>query len=150
MDHKEFKKEFNNLIQSIGFKSVFSGWIKESEESIVVLDFQKSNHANQLQLNIKIFVHGIFEKKLVKNKNLVKNDLGDIFRREPIEYSDLFDFSKAMEDSTRMDKLKLFFDKFLIPFTENALIKSGILTLSERGDVFLLPAIKKEILKQIK
>lgn len=81
MDSKEFKKLFGEVAKSNGFERAFGGWFKDSVESIVVLDLQKSNFGDYYEMNIKIYVQGIFGNSYSKNKDLVKKDTGDIFIR---------------------------------------------------------------------
>ena len=142
MSNKEFKKIFDSTAKSFGFEYVFDGWFKESSESIVVLDLQKSRFGDYYELNIKIYIQGIFGIHYKRNKNLVKKDTGDAFRRKPPEYKSIFDFEKAMESAKRKEGLKKFFDEFLTPFTDKALSKSGIIQLAKEGKITLLPAIK--------
>lgn len=72
MNSKEFKKAFDELAQANNFEKSFGGWLKESLECIVILDLQKSNFGDYYELNIKIFVQGMFGNKYNKSKDLVK------------------------------------------------------------------------------
>jgi len=77
---------------------------------------------------------------------LVKKDIGDIFRRQPSEYNDIFNFDVPMEDSKRQMMLDKFFDDFIVPFTHMALTKKGIKQLHEKGEIFILPAVQEQLL----
>lgn len=145
MNNKEFKYYFGKLATQNNFKAAFSGWLKESEESIVVLELQKSNFGNYYDLNIKIYVQGMFGNKYRQNKNLVINELGDIFMRQPNEYNILFDFDIMMDDNERKKGMEKLFDNFIMPICENALTKKGIKNLAETKKIFLLPAIEQEL-----
>lgn len=150
MDSKEFKKIFGEVAKSYGFERAFGGWFKDSAESIVVLDLQKSNFGDYYEMNVKIYVQGMFGNSYSKSKNLVKRDIGNIFRRQPYEYRSVFDFDEPMNDEERnTDLIKLFSD-FIVPFTDKALLKSGIKELAEKGEITLLPAVREELYKDNK
>ena len=125
MDSKEFKKLFGYLAKN-GFESIFGGWFKESAECIVVLDLQKSNYGNYYELNIKVFIQGLFGKLYIKGKDLVKKDTGDIFIRQPNDYKELFDLDNKISDSEREIMLDELFNVFIVPFTSQMLSKNSI------------------------
>ena len=55
-----------------------------------------------------------------------------------------------MNDEERnTDLIKLFSD-FIVPFTDKALLKSGIKELAEKGEITLLPAVREELYKDNK
>ena len=145
MGNKEFKKMFDTVAMLNGFESAFGGWFKDSAESIVVLDLQKSSFGNYYEMNIKIYIQGIFGNRYFRNKDLVKKDTGDIFRRQPLEYKSVFDFDESMDDDKRKEKLEKLFSEFIVPFTDKILSKSGIKKLAEKGEITLLPAVKEEL-----
>jgi hypothetical protein len=145
MDSKEFKKIFGEVAKSNGFESAFGGWFKDSAESIVVLDLQKSNFGDYYEMNIKIFIQGMFGNSYSRSKNLVKRDIGNIFRRQPPEYKSVFDFDEPMDDEKRKADLAKLFRDFIVPFTDKALSKSGIRELADKGEITLLPAVKEEL-----
>lgn len=150
MDNKEFKQLFDRIAKFGGFEYVYGGWYKTSEECIVILELQKSNFGNYYELNIKIYVQGIFNNNYIINKDLVKKDTGDIFRRQPYEYRSVFDFDEPMNDEERNAGLIKLFSDFIMPFTDKALLKSGIKELAEKGEIILLPAVRKELYKDNK
>lgn len=43
MNLKVFKRTFAEITKSIGLETKFGGFVKETEEVIIVLSFQKSN-----------------------------------------------------------------------------------------------------------
>ncbi len=146
MDSREFKnKLFDSEAKANGFEKAFSGWIKESAECIAVLELQKSNYGNYSELNIKIYIQGIFGNQYKKSKELIKKDIGDIFTRAPHNYKDTFDFDKIMDDDLRKERLSSLFKEFIVPYTEKTLTVEGIKQLAKQGDIFLLPAIKEEL-----
>lgn len=145
MNNKEFKNLFGEIAITNGFNKAFGGWFNESNESIVVLELQKSNFGDYYELNIKIYIQGIFDKIYTLNKDLVKKDTGDVFRRHPQEYKNVFDLDAMMEDVNRREGLKSLFSDFIVPFTNEALTRAGIKRLAKQGLVFLLPLIKEQL-----
>lgn len=145
MDSKEFKNIFDQTAQRNGFEKAFGGWFNESPECIVVLDLQKSNYGDYYELNIKIFVQGMFGNNYTKSKDLVKKHTGDIFTRQPNNYKDVLDFDTSMDDVKRKERLESLFSEFIIPFTNKALTRAGIKELAEQEKIFLLPAVKEEL-----
>jgi hypothetical protein len=146
MDSKEFKKIFGEVAKKNNFEKMYNGWLLESSECIVVLDLQKSNFGDYYELNVKIYIQGIFGNHYTKNKNLVKKDTGDIFTRQPNNYRDVLDFDVSMDDRERNDKLETLFTEFIIPLTNKALSKEGIKELIEQEKIFILPSVKKELM----
>ncbi|MDR1682139.1 MAG: DUF4304 domain-containing protein [Candidatus Symbiothrix sp.] len=145
MDSKEFKNIFDTVAKANDFEKAFGGWFKESSECIIVLDLQKSNFGDYYELNIKIFVQGIFGNKYVKSKDLVKKHTGDIFTRQPNDYKDVLDFDTSMDDEKRKEKLESLFSEFVVPFANKALSRIGLKELAEQEKIFLLPAVKEEL-----
>jgi hypothetical protein len=145
MDSKEFKNMFGETAKANGFDQAFGGWFKESEECIVVLDLQKSNFGDYYQLMIKIYVQGMFGNKYSKSKGLVKKEGGDVFRGEPPQYKDVFDFDTSIDNNKRKQRLEELFREFMKPFTDKALSRQGLKELDDQEKIFLLPAVKKQL-----
>lgn len=145
MNSKEFKNLFDEIAKPNGFEKAFSGWFKESPECIIVLDLQKSNFGNYYELNIKIFVQGMFGNNYSIGKDLVKKQTGDIFIRQPNNYKDVLDFDKSMDNLKRKERLESLFNEFIVPFANKAILRSGLKELAEQGKIYLLPAVKKEL-----
>ncbi|MDX2002364.1 MAG: DUF4304 domain-containing protein [Chitinophagales bacterium] len=145
MDSKEFKTIFGEVAKAHDFKKVFSGWYKESPECLAILELQKSNFGDYYQLNIKIFIQGVFEKTYLPSKDLIKSSMGHVNSSETKDYKNVFDFDEPMDDSVREERLKELFEKHIVPFTSKTLSKSGVKELAAKGEIFLLPAIKKEL-----
>lgn len=144
MENKEFKNLFNETAKSYGFESAFGGWFKESDECIAALYLQKSNYGNYYDLNIKIFIQGIFGEHYKKSKEL-KNAVSDILGRQPEEYRDIFDLDLLIEDAIRKEKLEQLFNEFVTPFVTSMLTREGIKKQALLDKDFLTPAINKEL-----
>ncbi len=145
MDSKEFKNIFGDIAKEHNFKKAFSGWYKESPECLSILELQKSNFGNYYQLNIKIFIQGVFGKTYLPVKALIKSSMGHVNSSETNDYKNVFDFDEPTDSSLRIERLKELFKNHIVPFTDKALSKSGIRELVDKGDIFLLPAIKEEL-----
>lgn len=143
MDSKEFKKLFGEVAKANGFESAFGGWFKDSAESIVVLELQRSSFANSNYLNVKVFIQGAFDRTYTPNKDLIKSSMGHITNQ--IRDKEILDFDEPMDDEKRKEKLEQLFSKFIVPFSDKALSKSGIRELAEKGEITLLPAVKEEL-----
>ncbi|MDP1978677.1 DUF4304 domain-containing protein [Undibacterium sp.] len=145
MENKNFKKMFGQIAQHFGFRFVFNGWFKESEECITVLNLQKSNYGNYYDLVIKIYVQNCLGKQHVVSKDLVKNQLGTADRGHPREYDDLFNLELNMEDDQRRQGLEQFFQTYMEPFSEKSLSRLGVQELGEKKELFLTPAVKESL-----
>lgn len=90
MNSKEFKGVFGDIAKNYGFESAFGGWFRDGNESIIVLDLQKSNYGDYYELNIKIYVQGMFGNNYFRNKDLVKKRDRKCFQEGNLLSIDLF------------------------------------------------------------
>lgn len=144
MENKEFKKLFNEVAKKNNFESAFGGWFKETNECIAALYLQKSNYGNYYELNIKIFIQGVFGNQYQKSKDL-KNATSAILGRQPEEYRDVFDLDLLMEDVLRKEKLEKLFEDFVVPFVDKMLTREGIRKCAQNDKDFLSPALNEEL-----
>ena len=146
MDSKQLKNIFHKLALANGFVRKHSAWFKESTDNIVSLDLQRSYYSNLYYLNIKTFVKGMFGKNHTISKELTQ-DMGDIFRREPNNFNDVFNLDIEMPDSDREKKLNKLFSDFLIEYVNMMSDKSKIIKeyYSGSNTFGLLPAVRKEL-----
>ena len=147
MNLKVLKRTFAEITKSIGLETKFGGYVKETEEVIIVLSFQKSNYSSQVYLNIKLYIQGVFEKNYQLSREMVVNDVGDVFRRAPKDYDQIFDWGSDLPDNERIEYLKKFIDEFLSGFIQQTSTVKGIMLLAEQGELFLFPAVKSELEK---
>lgn len=145
MNLKVLKRSFAEITKSIGLETKFGGFVKETEEVIIVLSFQKSNYSSQVYLNIKLYVQGIFGKKYQLSREMVVNDVGDVFRRAPKDYDQIFDLGSDLPDNERIEYLKKFIDEFLSGYIRQASTVKGIILLAEQGELYLLPVVKRAL-----
>lgn len=147
MNLKVLKRTFAEITKSIGLETKFGGFVKETEEVIIVLSFQKSNYSSQVYLNIKLYIQGVFGKNYQLSRKMVVNDVGDVFRRAPKDYDQIFDLGSGLPDDERIEYLKKFIDEFLSGFIQQTSTVKGIMLLAEQGELFLFPAVKSELEK---
>lgn len=145
MNSKEFKSVFGEVAKENGFLKAFGGWFKESPECVAIIELQKSNFGDYYQLNIKIFIQGAFGRTYTLSKDLIKSSMGHVNTNETQEYKNVLDFDEPMEDSRRKERLEKLFQNHIVSFTDKALSKSGIIELVDKGEIFLLPAVRKEL-----
>lgn len=145
MESIELKKEFDFLAKANGFEKDFEGWFKISNETILVIELQKSNFGNMYYVNIKLFIQGVFGNIYKKCKRLVKIDVGNIFFRVPDKYSCFLDLEAPLDDQERKLGLKEMFNNFIAPFSDKASTREGIKALYNEGEIFILPAVKEEL-----
>ena len=122
MESKEFKKVFEKVAKANNFEKAFGDYY---------------------ELNIKIFIQGMSGNKYTRSKDLVKKNVGDVFTRQPSDYSNVLDFDISMDDGKRIEKLESLFREFIVPFTDMALSRLGLRELAKEGKIFLLPAVKE-------
>lgn len=147
MNLKVLKRTFAEITKSIGLETKFGGFVKETEEVVIVLSFQKSNYSSQVYLNIKLYIQGVFGKNYQLSRKMVVNDVGDVFRRVPKDYDEIFNLNTDLSDNARIEYLKKFIDEFLSGFVQQVSTVKGIMSLAEKGELFLLPAVKSELEK---
>ena len=147
MNLKVLKRTFAEITKSIELETKFGGFVKETEEVIIVLSFQKSNYSSQVYLNIKLYIQGVFGKNYQLSREMVVNDVGDVFRRAPKDYDQIFDLGSDLPDNERIEYLKKFIDEFLSGFIQQTSTVKGIMLLAEQGELFLFPAVKSELEK---
>lgn len=147
MNLKVLKRTFAEITKSIGLETKFGGFVKETEKVIIVLSFQKSNYSSQVYLNIKLYIQGVFGKNYQLSREMVVNDVGDVFRRAPKDYDQIFDWGSDLPDNERIEYLKKFIDEFLSGFIQQVSTVKGIMSLAEKGELFLFPAVKSELEK---
>ena len=147
MNLKVLKRTFAEITKSIGLETKFGGFVKETEEVIVVLSFQKSCYSSLVYLTIKLFIQGVFGKNYQLSREMVVNDVGDVFRRAPKDYDEIFNLNTDLSDNERIEYLKKFIDEFLSGFIQQTSTVKGIMLLAEQGELFLFPAVKSELEK---
>jgi len=146
MDTKAFKNMFDRIAVDHGFKKLGALWFMESDEHIVTLDLQRSNYSKLYYLNIKVFIRGLFGRQCVASKELIK-DTGDIFRREPKEYSAAFDLDNTLTEIKRKQEIIDLFLSFLNVYCRAMLTKKSIKEYAKANpdQICLLPAVRKEL-----
>ena len=105
----------------------------------------KSYYSNLYYLNLKTFVQGVFDKEYIVHKDYLKKDMGDVFARQPSQYSFIFDLKTDISDENRVEMLNVFFNDFIIPYSEKNMSVLGLRELAKAKEILLLPAVKDEL-----
>lgn len=145
MDTKELKRLFGQVAAAHGFAADHGGWFQGTKECVIVLDLQKSNYANRYELNVKVFVQGMFGEQYGRTKQMVKRHMGSLFTRPPGSYKPTLNLDSTLSYEERKASLEVLFRDFIVPFTTEALSREGIFRLAARDEVLLLPAVRKEL-----
>lgn len=143
--NQEFKKIFTQVAKKYGLEKGDGGWYSESKETLVTLNLQKSNYSNLYYLNIKTYIHGIYNQEYEPNKYWIVNHPGIISTRQPNEYSYIFDLESTLSIIERENKLDIFFKDFLIPYISDSKSVKGILKLEKELNIYLFPELKLEL-----
>jgi len=145
METVDFKKKFNEIAVANGFQSVFGAWFKESDESVVALILRKSDFSRLYYLRIKVNLKNAFGQKFEKNKEWVKHDIAHVMTGPGQEYAAALDLENKIGEIERIDKLEQLFANEINKLTDKVLTRTGIIDLHNNDNLFLLPAIKKEL-----
>lgn len=145
MESRDFIQIFGAIAKQHGFESKYGGWFKISSEVIHVLDLQKSNYGNFFYLNIKIFVNGLFGKNYAPSKQLIKNDIGNVFLRQPEIYSPFFNLENNLEEMQRKEGIENMFNEFILPLISISKDRNDIKQSVQRGDIFVLDSVRNEL-----
>ena len=74
----------------------------------------------------------------------MKSSFGHVM--DQITGNSIFDLEDiAMSDEERIALLRTVFEERIIPFTERCLSKLGIIEMFQKGDIYLLPAVREEL-----
>ena len=71
--------------------------------------------------------------------------MGDVFARQPSQYSFIFDLKTDISDENRVEMLNVFFNDFIIPYSEKNMSVLGLRELAKAKEILLLPAVKDEL-----
>jgi Domain of unknown function (DUF4304) len=146
IDAQQFKKLFSEVAVARDFVWDHGGWFRESPECVIVLDLQKSDFGNYFELNIKIFVQGLFNDHYSRSKEMVKRLTGDVFLRPPSRFRPVLDLDEPMTRDERARAIEALFNEFVTPISADALTRAGLITLAARELVHLLPAVRKQLI----
>lgn len=145
MKSTELKKIIGKILKDNNFVTLNGNWFKESDETIVVLNLQKSNFSDKYYLNIRIFIKGLFCNFSKMDKKWIKNQIGDVFLRAPKEFDYILDMENNIGLEERIEKIQDLFNKFIVPFSSEAFSVAGIKSLYLKSQINLLPAVKEAL-----
>lgn len=139
MKATEFKSLLADVAKEHGFTAAHGGWYRETPSALFVLHLQKSNFGNYFELNLKLFLGQGLSSNAAEFNRLVKSLSGDIFRRQPEEYREVFDLDTVISAADRRHRLARMFIELIDRMASAAASSLGLLRLRDEGLVFLLP-----------
>lgn len=146
MTEKHLIAMFDRHARAAGFESNQGFWLLTSDECLVTLDLQKSRFGPSFEMNLKVFVQGLFGQMHLNSSKLAKGT-GDIFRRHPPEFADVFNLGNKLSEDSRDGRMRELFEGMIGPMSRQLLSRSSIKQLAREkpDEIFLLPAVKKEL-----
>lgn len=146
MTEKHLVEMFDRHARASGFESRRGYWLLKSDECFVTLDLQQSRFGPYFEMNLKVFVQGLFGQRHLDSPKLAKNT-GDIFRRHPPAFADVFNLENKFSDEVRDARMHELFRDVIGPMSHRLLSRVGIGQLAKEkpDEIFLLPAVKKEL-----
>lgn len=145
MESKSFKTLLEDAAKAHGFKAAHGGWYRESPAALLVLNLQKSNIGNYFEMNIKLFLQRNVPSDQSEFKKLLKNQSGDIFRRQPEEYRTAFDLDAVVGVDERRAMIEKLFSDLIERIASAAGSFSGILRLQDEGVLYVLPMVEARL-----
>ena len=91
------------------------------------------------------FAEHTFGQKYIVHKDYLKKDMGNVFNRQPPQYSSIFDLETEMSDEDRFENLNVCFNDFIIPYSEKNLSVSGVRELAKSNELKLISTVKDEL-----
>jgi hypothetical protein len=143
MDSQSLRDMFGVLAEQGGYSKLKSSWFRVNPETVIALDLQKSSYSSLHYLNIRVWIKGFWTRTRDIEELLVES--GDIFRREPPEFSQALDLENSMDPAGRQAMIEQLFRTFLTPLTELTASLTGIRRAQDAGLVHLLPVIRKHL-----
>lgn len=136
METQLFKKTFAQIAKKNNFQTAFGGWYVQSGECILALQLQRSNFSSLYYLNIYIYIQGYYDTFFPSiTKEIIRGKFKYFFRREDRKYSPFFDQENDLTDEIRTRQLDIFFKEWMVPFTEKALSRKGVIELIETNQL---------------
>lgn len=145
MENRDFKSLFGSVAKAHGFAAANGVWYRETAVALLVLHLQKSNYGNYFDLNIKLFLGCTRSTSPVAFKSLVKSHSGDVFRRQPPAYRDVFDLDTEVSAVDRSESLDRMFTELVDRIAAACSTSEGLLRLRDEGVLFLLPGVEARI-----
>jgi hypothetical protein len=128
METKEFRKLLGELAEQSGFSPANSAWLRVTPETIVAVDLQRSAYSQRYYLNFRVWVQGFWNRSCSVSDELLR-DTGDIFRREPPEFSDVFDLENSIDPSARKLRREELFWALINPISDAFATREGFALL---------------------
>ncbi|RWC58985.1 MAG: DUF4304 domain-containing protein [Mesorhizobium sp.] len=123
MDKKELTYLLNDELSRYGFRKKSTTWYRDLQESLQVVDLQKSNFSNLFYANICCVPGGMSVDGLPtpkENKCPIRIRLDSAFPKNKIEIQKALDLdSKEITDDDRATMISIFLRELILPFLEN-------------------------------
>ena len=148
METKEFKKMFKEIARRYGFKTIYGGWYKESEDTMVIIHLLHSYYSRLYYFDFKINIRGVFGRNSISKVD-VQSSVANIEISSPVEYWDLFNLETELDADTRRVMLEKLFETYVVPLTNKALSLEGIEELVNAGKISIEPVVKEELDKKL-
>lgn len=146
MEYRDFKILLGTVAKAHGFSSYGGGWITKNNFVLFALHLQKSDFGRYSDLNMKLYIHPSAEISGEEMTKYVKNGSGDIFRRQPNEYRDVFDLDSNLDTPKRRSEIERMFTEIIDRINLSSSTPSGILRLRDEGMLHLLPKVEARLL----
>lgn len=148
METKEFKTMFGKIAKSNGFKFLYGGWYKESNDSMVIIYLLRSYYSKFYYFRFKINMRGVFGRHSISKVD-IQSDVANIRVSIPDEYRDVLDLETSLNGNTRKAMLEKLFETYVIPLTDKVLTLEGIEELINKGQLWADTVIKEELDKKL-
>ncbi len=145
MEIKELKNIVDSNATKNGFEKLFGAWFKESSETIIALILVKSNYSQTYYLRIKVNLKKAFGQTYTKDKDWVKHDIAHVLLQPDKKYNNYFDLTNTIKDLDRKEKIEELFFESIVPMTNLALTRQGLIELNKQGKLILFNTVKNEL-----
>lgn len=145
MTPQEFKSLFAEVAKRHHLESAHGRFVKESPDCILVIELQKSKYGKYFDVNLKVFVRGLFGRSPARTKEMLEKLPGDVFLRTPQLYQPAMNLETPINVEERRLLLERLFRDFIESITQDALTRKGLISLADRGVLHILPVVRREL-----
>jgi hypothetical protein len=145
METQESRRSFDALARQSGFaRARGANWVRQSPETVVAINLQRSNYGRSYYVNFKVWMQGFAGRTYVVDNDLLSGT-GHIFRRTPRDYEAALDLESELAQVDRLASLAEMFSTLLAPLARAFETQDGIrrCALEQPGEIFLLPAVRE-------
>lgn len=119
---------FDEFGKSSGGKKKSGSWYRRGDETVFVLNLQKSNYASRYYVNVALWLLPLGDADAPKeNKCHVRSRLTQLVPSELEErVNDLFDLDSPLDDATRREELLAVLRQHLLPLMDSSSTLDGL------------------------